>query len=107
MIFTEKHQQKNRPDGVPVGPFLFIWSFSLPVPAVLAVWSGDHPFRPDCAKSGTAEVGGDKQPHAWFVGFVDDVNTPLAFLVLVENGGSGASVAGSIAAQVLAQAAAN
>ena len=62
---------------------------------------------PVCAKSGTAEVGGDKQPHAWFVGFVDDVNTPLAFLVLVENGGSGASVAGSIAAQVLAQAAAN
>ena len=52
-------------------------------------------------------MGGDKQPHAWFVGFVDDVNTPLAFLVLVENGGSGASVAGSIAAQVLAQAAAN
>ncbi|MBP3319758.1 MAG: penicillin-binding protein [Ruminiclostridium sp.] len=61
---------------------------------------------PVCAKSGTAEVGGDKQPHAWFVGFVDDENTPLAFLVLVENGGSGASVAGSIAAQVLAQAAA-
>ena len=62
---------------------------------------------PVCAKSGTAEVGGDKQPHAWFVGFVDDVNTPLAFLVLVENGGSGASVAGSVAAQVLAKAAAN
>lgn len=62
---------------------------------------------PVCAKSGTAEVGGDKQPHAWFVGFVDDVNTPLAFLVLVENGGSGASVAGSIAAQVLAKAASN
>jgi peptidoglycan glycosyltransferase len=62
---------------------------------------------PVCAKSGTAEVGGGKQPHAWFVGFVDDVNTPLAFLVLVENGGSGASVAGSVAAQVLAKAAAN
>ena len=62
---------------------------------------------PVCAKSGTAEVGGGKQPHAWFVGFVDDVNTPLAFVVLVENGGSGASVAGSIAAQVLAQATAN
>lgn len=29
---------------------------------------------------------------------------PLAFLVLVENGGGGARVAGSIAAQVLAQA---
>lgn len=57
-----------------------------------------------CAKSGTAEVGGGKQPHAWFTGFIDDPNHPLAFVVLVENGGSGASVAGSIAAKVLAQA---
>ena len=60
---------------------------------------------PVCAKSGTAEVGSGA-PHAWFVGFVDDDKTPLAFLVLVENGGSGASVAGSIAAKVLREAAA-
>lgn len=59
-----------------------------------------------CAKSGTAEVGGDKQPHAWFTGFIDDESCPLAFVVLVENGGSGANVAGGIAAQVLKQAAA-
>ena len=57
-----------------------------------------------CAKSGTAEVGGGSQPHAWFVGFIDDPDHPLAFVVLVENGGSGASVAGSVAAKVLAQA---
>lgn len=57
-----------------------------------------------CAKSGTAEVGGGNQPHAWFVGFIDDPDHPLAFVVLVENGGSGASVAGSVAAKVLAQA---
>ncbi|MCF0122660.1 MAG: penicillin-binding protein [Ruminiclostridium sp.] len=57
-----------------------------------------------CAKSGTAEVGGGSQPHAWFTGFIDDPNHPLAFVVVVENGGSGASVAGSIAAKVLAQA---
>lgn len=61
---------------------------------------------PVCAKSGTAEVGGG-QPHAWFVGFIDDVQTPLAFVVLVENGGSGASVAGSIAAKMLALATAS
>ncbi len=55
-----------------------------------------------CAKSGTAEVGGGAAPHAWFTGFVEDPKYPLAFVVLVENGGSGANVAGSVAAQVLA-----
>lgn len=58
-----------------------------------------------CAKSGTAEVGEGKRPHAWFVGFVDDAKHPLAFVVVVENGGSGAGVAGSIAAKVLKAAA--
>ena len=57
---------------------------------------------PVCAKSGTAEVGTDR-PHAWFVGFVDDPDSPYAFVVLVENGGSGGQVAGSIAATVLNQ----
>ena len=54
-----------------------------------------------CAKSGTAEVGGGQTPHAWFAGFLDDPAHPLAFVVLVENGGFGVSAAGSIAAQVL------
>lgn len=58
-----------------------------------------------CAKSGTAEVGDGKRPHSWFVGFVDDDEHPLAFAVIVENGGSGASVAGSVAAKVLSAAA--
>ena len=57
-----------------------------------------------CAKSGTAEVETGAQPHAWFAGFLDDTEHPLAFVVLVENGGSGASVAGNIASQVLQQA---
>ena len=56
-----------------------------------------------CAKSGTAEVGSG-EPHAWFTGFIDDPDHPLAFVVLVENGGGGAKVAGSIAAKVLLQA---
>ena len=54
-----------------------------------------------CAKSGTAEVGGDAAPHAWFVGFIDDAEHPYAFVVVVENGGWGSSTAGSIAAEVL------
>jgi peptidoglycan glycosyltransferase len=54
-----------------------------------------------CAKSGTAEVGGDEKPHAWFAGFLDREDYPLAFVVVIENGGSGASVAGPVAAKVL------
>ena len=53
-----------------------------------------------CAKSGTAEVG-DASPHAWFAGFLDDANHPLAFVVFVENGGGGASAAGPIASALL------
>ncbi len=54
-----------------------------------------------CAKSGTAEVGGNKKPNAWFVGFLDDSENPYAFAVLVENGGYGSSVAGAVANTVL------
>lgn len=54
-----------------------------------------------CAKSGTAEVGADKKPHAWFTGFLRNEDAPYAFVVLVENGGSGSSVAGKVAARVL------
>ena len=54
-----------------------------------------------CAKSGTAEVGDGKTPHAWFTGFLKNEDAPLAFVVLVENGGSGSAVAGKVASQVL------
>lgn len=54
-----------------------------------------------CVKSGTAEVGGGKQPNAWFTGFIRDEEHPYAFVVMVENGGGGSAVAGSVAAQVL------
>lgn len=56
-----------------------------------------------CAKSGTAEVGTSK-PHAWFVGFVDDTEYPYAFVVIVENGGWGSTVAGGVAATLLKSA---
>lgn len=58
-----------------------------------------------CAKSGTAEVGEEKRPHSWFTGFVDDETLPLAFVVIVENGGSGSAVAGGVAAKLLPAAA--
>ncbi len=54
-----------------------------------------------CAKSGTAEVGGGQTPHAWFTGFLRNEDAPYAFVVLVENGGGGSAVAGSVASRVL------
>lgn len=42
-----------------------------------------------CAKSGTAEVGGNQKPNAMFTGFVTDEGYPLAFIVTIENGGYG------------------
>lgn len=53
------------------------------------------------AKSGTAEVGGDKKPHALFAGFIKNEDHPYAFIVIVENGGGGSSVAGAVANTVL------
>ena len=63
--------------------------------------AGNFPDLDICAKSGTAEVGSDQSPHAWFAGFLRDSDNPLAFIVLVENGGSGSLVAGRVANQVL------
>ena len=63
--------------------------------------SGRFPNMDICAKSGTAEVGGDKRPNAWFVGFLRNEDAPYAFAVVVEEGDSGAGAAGNVAAQVL------
>ncbi|WP_298019554.1 penicillin-binding transpeptidase domain-containing protein [uncultured Dysosmobacter sp.] len=54
-----------------------------------------------CAKSGTAEVGEGQAPHAWFAGFLRNEDAPYAFVVMVENGGGGNSVAGTVAGRVL------
>ena len=53
-----------------------------------------------CAKSGTAEHEGETA-DAMFAGFCVDENCPLAFVVFVENGGSGSAVAAPIAPKVL------
>lgn len=63
--------------------------------------SGMFPGLKVCAKSGTAEVGGNNRPNAWFVGFVDDDTHPYAFAVMVENGGYGTSTGGTVANKVL------
>ena len=57
---------------------------------------GNYPGLELHAKSGTAE-GGDGTPDAWFCGYSGD----YAFIVCVENGGYGSSVAGPVANSVL------
>lgn len=58
-----------------------------------------------CAKTGTAEIGGGENAHAWITGFTKDEDCPLAFSVIVENGNSGYLVAAPVAAEVLQAAA--
>lgn len=52
------------------------------------------------AKSGTAENGSGGS-DSWFVGFIDNENSPYAFVVWVKNGGYGSSVAAPIARKTL------
>lgn len=54
-------------------------------------------------KTGTAEVA-DADPHAWFAGFAPARDPEVVVCVLIENGGSGGSVAAPVARQVLAAA---
>ena len=56
------------------------------------------------AKSGTAQVGGGREPHAWYAGYITNTNYPLAFVVIVENGGGGTAEAAPIANRVLQEA---
>lgn len=63
--------------------------------------TGNFPNLYVCGKSGTAEVGGGLEPNATFAGFIQDSEYPLAFIVIVEQGGSGSGVAAPIAGQVL------
>ncbi len=55
-----------------------------------------------CAKSGTAQVGGDKRSNAMFAGFVTDEGYPLAFFVAIENGGYGRLTCVPVLEKVLA-----
>lgn len=55
-----------------------------------------------CAKSGTAEVGGELEPNAMFAGFVSDEEYPLAFVMVAENAGSGRRTCVPILSKVLA-----
>ena len=56
-------------------------------------------------KTGTAEVGEEKAPNAWFVGYTTDEDCPLAFACVVENAGAGSEYAIPLAEATLTAAA--
>ena len=62
---------------------------------------GYFPGMNVCGKSGTAPLGGGLQPNATFAGFLTDEEYPLAFVAVVENGGSGSQVCVPILSKVL------
>ena len=69
---------------------------------VTTVYGDEHfPGLTVCAKSGTSQLGGDQKSNAMFAGFVADAEYPLAFIVVVENGGYGSSTCVPILSKVL------
>jgi len=62
---------------------------------------GNFPGLEVCAKSGTSQLGGDKVSNAMFAGFVANEEYPLAFVVVVEGGGYGASTCVPVLSRVL------
>lgn len=70
---------------------------------VLCVYGDQNfPGMTVCAKSGTSQLGGDKISNAMFAGFVADEEYPLAFIVVIENGGYGSATCIPALSKVLA-----
>lgn len=70
---------------------------------VTAVYGdGNFPGLHVCAKSGTSQLGGGQTSNAMFAGFVADEEYPLAFIVVVENGGYGSHTCVPVLKPVLA-----
>ena len=67
---------------------------------VTTMYGGITLDLPICAKSGTAETG-EEGANATFAGFIDSEQYPLAFIVVVEGGGSGSQTGAPIANAVL------
>jgi penicillin-binding protein A len=51
-------------------------------------------------KTGTAQLGGDANPHAWFLGFAQRGDATVVIVVMVENAGNGSTVSAPIFAKV-------
>jgi peptidoglycan glycosyltransferase len=74
-----------------------IIDYSVHLPGVMTSFPGLNIH----AKTGTAELGDDLAPHAWFVGYITNPGFPLAFVVVVEHGGGGFAAAAPVANAVL------
>lgn len=57
-----------------------------------------------CAKTGTGEVGEEKAPNGWMIGYAQDEDCPLAFACVVEDSGFGFSYAGPVAEAAMIKA---
>ena len=62
---------------------------------------GHFPGLSVCAKSGTSQLGGGQRSNAMFAGFLADEAYPLAFIVVVENGGYGSAACVPVLSQIL------
>ena len=51
-------------------------------------------------KTGTAQLGGSQEPHAWFAGFADNGKQSVVIVTVLENGGSGSQEPAAIFAQL-------
>ncbi len=54
-------------------------------------------------KSGTAELGGNGEPHSWFIGFAPADDPQVVIAVLVEQAGRGGEIAAPIAGRLMTQ----
>ncbi len=52
-------------------------------------------------KTGTAQVPGKNEPHAWFAGYAPADKPEIACVVMIENGGEGSKVAAPLFRQVI------
>jgi len=51
-------------------------------------------------KTGTAQIGGTEETHAWFTGFAPYENPEIAVVILIEEGGEGSSTAVPVAENI-------
>ena len=109
MVQPELPPFDRKEDGVPIrgGIEARHLSYSHPDNGQVALEDVSFTLAPGqklgiAGKTGSAEGSdnGMDVTHAWFVGYIDSDQYPYAISVLVENGGSGGSVAAPVARQV-------
>ena len=67
-------------------------------------WNAAVPGLVTGGKTGTAQLGGNAAPHAWFAGFAQGKDRGVVIAVVIENGGEGAYTAAPIFARLAKQA---